>query len=91
MNGDDFPKAILEMLFPDVGVHETLEHAANCATAWVDAWSDIETRNGASGKPTVSLSGKVKEIADELGIEEISISITHAGGLAIASAIAIGS
>lgn len=62
-------------------------------TGWQNgiAWSDIETRNGVSGKPTVSLSGKVKEIADDLGIEEISISITHAGGLAIASAIAIGS
>jgi len=54
------------------------------------AWTDIETRNNEAGKPVVSLHGKVAELAEEMGIEKISVSITHTADLAIASAIGLG-
>ena len=53
------------------------------------AWTDIEVTNNPAGQPEVTLSGEVQRIASELGIERISISITHAANLAIASAVAL--
>ena len=53
------------------------------------AWTDIEIINNASGQPEVTIDGEVKSIADELGIEHISVSITHTANFAIASAVAL--
>jgi holo-[acyl-carrier protein] synthase len=53
------------------------------------AWTDIEVVNNNSGQPEVTLSGEVKKIADKLGIEHISVSITHTANFAIASAVAL--
>ncbi|MFA5784172.1 MAG: holo-ACP synthase [Phycisphaerae bacterium] len=53
------------------------------------AWTDIEIINNEMGQPLVNISGQVKEIADKMGISEISVSITHTANFAIASAAAI--
>jgi len=53
------------------------------------AWTDIEVVNTATGQPQVNLAGEVKDIADRLGIEDISVSITHTANFAIASAVAV--
>ena len=53
------------------------------------AWTDIEVVNNAAGQPEVTLGGEVKKIADKLGIEHISVSITHTANFAIASAVAL--
>lgn len=53
------------------------------------AWTDIEVVNGPTGQPEVALCGEVKKIADKLGIEHISVSITHTANFAIASAVAL--
>ncbi len=61
-------------------------------TGWQNgiAWTDIEVVNDALGRPEVKLSGKVAGLAKDLGIEQVSVSITHTSGLAVASAIALG-
>lgn len=61
-------------------------------TGWRDgiAWTDIEIRNLPSGQPVVHLSGKCREIADELGLSSILISISHIETHAVASAIGVG-
>lgn len=53
------------------------------------AWTDVEVVNNPSGQPAVRLSGEVKEVAEKLGIRQISISITHTANFAIASAVAL--
>jgi holo-[acyl-carrier protein] synthase len=53
------------------------------------AWTDIEVINNNVGQPEVTLSGEVRKIADKLGIEHISVSITHTANFAIASAVAL--
>lgn len=60
-------------------------------TGWRDgiAWTDIEVVNNPLGQPIVNISGKVKELADEKGIEQITLSITHTANFAIASAVAL--
>lgn len=52
------------------------------------SWTDIEVRNDPSGKPTVALSGRCREIADEKRLGDIVVSISHIRTHAIASAIA---
>lgn len=54
------------------------------------AWGDIETVNNPAGQPQVNLKGPIATIAAEMGIKQISVSITHTADLAIASAIALG-
>lgn len=60
-------------------------------TGWRDgiAWTDIAVINNPLGQPIVTITGKVKELADEKGIEQITLSITHTSNFAIASAVAL--
>ncbi len=53
------------------------------------SWKDIEITRDELGRPCVALSGGAAERAHALGIEEFQLSITHEGGLAAASAIAV--
>jgi holo-[acyl-carrier protein] synthase len=54
------------------------------------SWTDIEVVNEESGQPRIRLSGRCRQIADEQGLAEILISISHIETHAIASAIATG-
>jgi holo-[acyl-carrier protein] synthase len=53
------------------------------------AWTDIEIKNNSLGQPMVGLSGEVEKIAFKLGIEQVSVSITHTSNFVIASAVAL--
>lgn len=53
------------------------------------AWTDIEIVNSPTGQPVVKTSGEVRRIADEAGIKQITLSITHTANFAIASAVAV--
>jgi holo-[acyl-carrier protein] synthase len=54
-------------------------------------WTDIEVRRSAAGAPCVELTGRAADIARSLGIGSWSLSLSHAGGMAMASVIATGS
>lgn len=58
-------------------------------TGWQNgiSWTEIEVRNLPSGQPEVHLSGRCKEIADQRGLKDVLISISHIETHAIASAI----
>lgn len=60
-------------------------------TGWRNGirWTDVEVRNEPSGQPRVSLDGECRRIADEIGLGEILISISHIQTHAIASAIGL--
>ena len=53
------------------------------------AWTDIEVLNNELGQPIVTLRGEVERLAKEMGIEQVSLSITHTSNFAIASAVAL--
>ncbi len=53
------------------------------------AWTDIEVINNELGQPIVTISGKLKELAGQQQIEQITLSITHTANFAIASAVAL--
>ena len=50
-------------------------------------WRDLEVANLASGRPTLRLHGKAAEIAEKLGVRNISLSITHTAAQAMAVVI----
>lgn len=53
-------------------------------------WQDIEVLHLQTGQPTVHLHGEAKTIAEQLGLIEWSVSISHDRSKAIAVAVAIG-
>jgi holo-[acyl-carrier protein] synthase len=50
-------------------------------------WRDIEVEREPSGKPTIRLEGVAAQIAQRMGVRNISLSITHSGNLALAQVI----
>jgi holo-[acyl-carrier protein] synthase len=50
-------------------------------------WLDIEVVRNSSGKPSILLSGRAKEIAGQLGVKHVCLSITHSGNAALAEVI----
>jgi len=54
------------------------------------AWTDIEILRAESGAPVLRLSGKARSLADELGLGEWAISLSHTHQYAIATVVASG-
>lgn len=54
------------------------------------AWTDVEVERDAAGRPGVRLEGEAAAVATRLGVRAWHLSLTHAGGVAIASVIACG-
>ena len=54
------------------------------------AWREIEILNDPLGKPTVTLRGGARQAAEQQGIAQVYLSISHTHELAFASAIAVG-
>lgn len=50
-------------------------------------WRDFEVGNLPSGKPTLRLHGRAAEIAGELGVRRIELSMTHTKSSAVAVVI----
>ena len=59
-------------------------------TGWRNgiSWTDVEVVNDPSGQPRVILAGLCRQIADQQGLSNILISISHVRSHAIASAVA---
>jgi holo-[acyl-carrier protein] synthase len=60
-------------------------------TGWAKGvgWRDIEVISQKSGAPLIAIHGGAKAIADELGITQILITISHCRAYATATAIAV--
>lgn len=53
-------------------------------------WHEVEILNTPSGRPTIALNGYAQSLAQSQNLTEWAISLTHDGGLAIASVVALG-
>jgi len=51
---------------------------------WDIPWRDIEILNDASGRPVLGLHGKARQRAQEIGIVECAVSLSHAREYAVA-------
>ncbi len=52
-------------------------------------WKDIEVRSERSGRPTIALYGGAAEVAGQLGIERVLVTISHCRTFATATAVAV--
>lgn len=50
-------------------------------------WRDVEVTHQASGKPELSLTGRAQELAEQLGVARMQISISHADHYAMAQVV----
>lgn len=50
-------------------------------------WVDLEVTRERGGRPTLTLKGEARKIADRLGVKRIAISITHTAEQALAQVI----
>jgi holo-[acyl-carrier protein] synthase len=53
------------------------------------SWRDVEVRNLAGGRPVVIMHGGVRDVAEEMGVGQMLISISHCRSHATAYALAI--
>jgi holo-[acyl-carrier protein] synthase len=51
-------------------------------------WRAIEVQRTESGRPEIVLSGTAAELAQSQGINSLSLSLSHAGGIAFATVVA---
>ncbi len=60
-------------------------------TGWVKglSWRDIEVNNQKSGRPDIVMSGGAQEVAQQLGISQVLVTLSHCRAYATATAIAI--
>jgi holo-[acyl-carrier protein] synthase len=58
-------------------------------TGWANGvrWLDIEIGHQPSGKPELVLSGRAREVADQLGVNLAAVSISHANRYVVAQVI----
>ena len=52
-------------------------------------WTDIEVLSEPSGAPAIALHGRAAELAADLGVETIELTLSHDGGMAMAVAAAV--
>ena len=53
-------------------------------------WTDVETVHGAWAEPRLVLRGEAARLADSRGLHRYAVSLTHAGGYAMAAVIFTG-
>ncbi len=51
-------------------------------------WKEFEVRREASGRPTLHLSGRARELADAMGVKRLQVSLTHSREWAMAVVVA---
>jgi holo-[acyl-carrier protein] synthase len=54
------------------------------------SWHDVEVCNQPGGRPVIVLRGGAREVARQLGIQRVQISISHCRSYAVAFAVALG-
>jgi holo-[acyl-carrier protein] synthase len=50
-------------------------------------WVDLEVVRLPSGRPTMELKGEAKRVAEQMGVKNVAISITHTASEALAQVI----
>jgi holo-[acyl-carrier protein] synthase len=53
-------------------------------------WTEIEVLRGPAREPRLCLHGEAKRLADELGLNEWSVSLSHSREYAVAFVVAMG-
>jgi holo-[acyl-carrier protein] synthase len=85
---DANPKRRTEHLAARFAAKEAVLKALGTGWSGGIGWTDVEVTRNDAGRPGVSLSGRAADIARERGITSWHLSLSHADGYALASAVA---
>jgi holo-[acyl-carrier protein] synthase len=72
------------------GVKEAVMKAFGTGHSGGVRWTDVELVRGESGRPSVRLAGRLKEMAGEMGMKDALVSVSHDSGFAVAQAVLTG-
>jgi holo-[acyl-carrier protein] synthase len=78
---------------PELAVRFAAKEAVSKALGtglWGIAWREMEILGDERGKPLVHLHGRAKARAEELGLSEFSVSLSHSRDYAVAFVMAAG-
>lgn len=78
-----------ERLIGRFAAKEAVAKALGCGIGPI-GWQEIEIQNGPAGEPVLNLLGEASSLADSLGLNTWSISISHTKKHAVAIVVAIG-
>ncbi|NSW52879.1 MAG: holo-ACP synthase [Anaerolineae bacterium] len=78
-----------ERLAGRFAVKEAVAKALGCGIGAV-SWQEIEILRGEQGEPLLILHGKAQVLAEELGLVEWSVSISHTHLHAVGLAVGLG-
>jgi holo-[acyl-carrier protein] synthase len=79
----------VESLAGRYAAKEAVVKALGCGIGEV-TWKEIEILNDVNNAPMLSLHGMAKQKADELGVTQWSVSISHSQSHTVAFAVMIG-
>lgn len=79
-----------EHLAARFGAKEAVMKAFGTGLSGGVSWKDAQVVRGSSGRPEVVLSGRLKELAGEMGVSAAHVSFSHDGGFAVAQVILTG-
>jgi holo-[acyl-carrier protein] synthase len=54
------------------------------------SWTDVAVEHTPAGEPNLIVTGRAERLASERGIRRWLVSLSHAGGMALASVMALG-
>ena len=86
---DARPKRRHEHLAGRFAIKEAVLKALGTGWSGGIRWTDVEVVSATTGRPTLTLRGEAERRARELGVRHWEISISHAAGLAIGSAVGL--
>lgn len=75
---------------PSLAVRFAAKEAVMKIMGFKGCWREIEILNDPQGKPQVKLYGKMKKRAEEKGLKELELSLSHSRFWAIACAVGRG-
>jgi holo-[acyl-carrier protein] synthase len=69
---------------------EAFFKAAGRGFGWGINWTDVVVRNTPGGKPALLVKGKAKELAEEMGVRSVHVSLSHTRELGLAVVVLEG-
>ena len=78
---------------PDLAIRFAAKEAASKALGTgigVVRWRDLEVISLPSGQPTLHLHGEARKLADQLGYQTWSVSLSHSREMAVAVVVGLG-
>ena len=72
------------------GVKEAVMKAFGTGHSRGVKWTDVELVRLPGGRPSVRLSGRLGDLAREMGLKDAHVSVSHESGFAVAQAVLTG-